>query len=174
MANSPEDGSIGRMTIPQPFRGSEGRSTIETRASWAVCLTALAITAVSFAAPANTVDVKSIAADLGGERSVPALAYSLAWLGASVGGVAMGQAAERFGVRATVIFGSLMIATGLLLAQSENALSLLLGYGVFVGLLGNAATNAPLYTYVSRWFDRRRSDISDAPDTPPIHPLKEH
>jgi MFS family permease len=30
------------------------------------------------------------------------------------------------------------------------------GYGVFIGLLGNAGMNAPLYTYVSRWFDRRR------------------
>ena len=49
-----------------------------------------------------------------------------------------------------------MIATGLLLAQSGKALSLLLGYGVFIGLLGNAAMNAPVYIYVSRWFDRRR------------------
>jgi MFS family permease len=122
-----------------------------------VCLTALGIAAVSFAAPAITVvGLKSIAADLGGERSVPALAYSLAWLGASVGGIVMGQSAERFGVRATVIFGSLMIAAGLLLAQSGNTLNLLLGYGVFIGLLGNAAMNAPLYIYVSRWFDRRR------------------
>ena len=157
LANSAQDGSIGRMTIPAAVPGSEGRSTIETRATWAVCLTALAIAAVSFAAPAITVvGLKWIAADLGGERSVPALAYSLAWLGASVGGVAMGQAAERFGVRATVIFGSLMIATGLLLAQSGNAMTLLIGYGVFIGLLGNAAMNAPLYIYVSRWFDRRR------------------
>jgi hypothetical protein len=63
-----------------------------------VCLTALGIAAVSFAAPAITVvGLKSIAVDLGGERSVPALAYSLAWLGAFVGGIAMGQAAERFG-----------------------------------------------------------------------------
>jgi MFS family permease len=53
-----------------------------------------------------------------------------------------------------MIFGSLMVATGLLLAQTGNALSLLVGYGVFIGLLGNAAMNAPLYTYVSRWFDR--------------------
>jgi len=145
------------MTILAAFPGSEGRSTIETRASWAVCLTALGIAAVSFAAPAITVvGLKSIAADLGGERSMPALAYSLAWLGASVGGIAMGQAAERFGVRTTVIFGSLMIAAGLLLAQSGDTLSLLIGYGVFIGLLGNAGMNAPLYIYVSRWFDRRR------------------
>src|SRR4029077_15836241 len=88
--------------------------------------------------------------------SVPALAYSLAWLGASVGGIAMGHAAERFGVRTTVMFGSLMIGVGLVLAQSGGALNLLLGYGVFIGLLGNSGMNAPLYIYVSRWFDRRR------------------
>ena len=137
--------------------GASGRTTIETRASWVVCLTALGIAAVSFAAPAITVvGLKSIAADLGGERSVPALAYSLAWLGASVGGIAMGRAAERFGVRMTVMFGSLMIGVGLVLGQSGGALRLLLGYGVFVGLLGNAGMNAPLYIYISRWFDRRR------------------
>jgi MFS family permease len=131
--------------------------TIETRTSWTVCVTALCITAVSFAAPVITVvGLRSIAAELGGERSVPALAYSLAWLGSSFGGIAMGRAAERFGIRATVIFGSAMIAVGLVVAQSGGRVSLLLGYGVFVGLLGNAGINAPLYVYVSHWFDRRR------------------
>jgi hypothetical protein len=44
-----------------------------------VCLTALGIAVVSFAAPAITVvGLKSIAADLGGERSAPAPAYCLA------------------------------------------------------------------------------------------------
>ena len=28
--------------------------------------------------------------------------------------------------------------------------------GVLIGLLGNAGINAPLYVYVSHWFDRRR------------------
>ena len=135
----------------------QGRASIETRTSWTVCVTALGIAAVSFAAPAITVvGLKSIAAELGGERSVPALAYSLAWLGASFGGIPMGRIAERFGVRATVIGGSLMIAVGLVLAQSGGSVALLVGYGVFVGLLGNSGINAPLYIYVSRWFDRRR------------------
>ena len=131
--------------------------TIETRRSWIVCLTALCIAAVSFAAPAITVvGLKSIAADLGGERSVPALAYSLAWLGSSFGGIPMGRAAERFGIRLTVIFGAAMIAIGLVIAQSGGQFGLLVGYGLFVGLLGNSGINAPLYVYVSRWFDRRR------------------
>jgi MFS family permease len=131
--------------------------SIESRKSWTICLAAFAITAVSFAAPAITVvGLRSIAEELGGERSVPALAYSLAWLGASFGGIPMGRAAERFGIRSTVIFGSAMIAVGLVIAQSGGRLSLLLGYGLFVGLLGNSGINAPLYVYVSHWFDRRR------------------
>ncbi|MBV8288021.1 MAG: MFS transporter [Hyphomicrobiales bacterium] len=122
-----------------------------------MCLTALGITAVSFAAPTVTVvGLKSIAADLGGERSVPALAYSLAWLGASFGGIPMGRTAERLGVRFTVMFGATMIAVGLVIAQSGGKFGLLVGYGLFVGLLGNSGINAPLYVYVSRWFDRRR------------------
>src|SRR5690606_28443580 len=30
------------------------------------------------------------------------------------------------------------------------------GHGLFVGLLGNGAMNAPLFVYVSRWFEARR------------------
>jgi MFS family permease len=134
-----------------------GRPTVETRSSWVVCLTALGIAATSFGASAiPVVALKSLAADLGGERSVPALAYSFAWLGASLGGIAMGRLAERFGIRATVVGGALMIALGLIIAQSGGRIRLLVGYGVFVGLLGNAGINAPLYIYVARWFDRRR------------------
>ena len=33
---------------------------------------------------------------------------------------------------------------------------LYVGHGLFMGLLGNAGLNAPLFVYVSRWFDRRR------------------
>src|SRR5258708_21503256 len=96
-----------------------GRASIETRASWAVCLTALGIAAVSFAAPAVTVvALKQIATDLGGDRSVPAGAHLLARLGASVGGIAVGRGAQRFCGRAAGVFGSLMIGGGLRLAHS--------------------------------------------------------
>src|ERR1700740_2439348 len=106
------------MNVSSPnFPAAHVPASIETRRSWLVCLTALGITAVSFAAPAITVvGLRSIAAELGGERSVPALAYSLAWLGASFGGIMMGRAAQRFGIRYTVIFGSAMIAVGLIVA----------------------------------------------------------
>src|SRR5439155_4549322 len=138
-------------------RSATTAETIETRHSWLVAVTALAILSVSFGAPTITiVALKPIAADLGDLRSVPALCYALAWFGSAAGGIAMGQVAERVGVRWTVVFGALMIAAGLLLSSLGKPIDLYLGHGLFMGLLGNAGINAPLYVYVSRWFDRRR------------------
>lgn len=134
-----------------------GPASIETRASWAVALTALGIYTVSFGAPVVTVvALKPIAAELGGARSVPALAFALAWFGAAVGGVPMGWAAERIGIRRVVMFGAVMIALGLAISTVGGSVALYVGHGLFIGLLGNACINAPLYVYVARWFDRRR------------------
>ena len=132
-------------------------TSVESRASWVVAVTALGIYAVSFGAPIITVvALKPIAAELGGARSVPALAVALAWLGSAAGGVAMGRVAERVGVRWTVMFGALMVGVGLLVSTLGGPAALYLGHGLFIGLLGNAGINAPLYVYVARWFDRRR------------------
>lgn len=146
------------MTVSTIAGSSASRSgTIETRASWAVALTALGIYSVAFGAPTITVvALKPIAAEFGGARSVPALAYSLAWFGSGVGGIAMGWLAERIGVRWTVMFGAVMIAAGLAVSTIGGRVTLWLGHGVLIGLLGNGGINAPLYVYVARWFDRRR------------------
>jgi len=87
---------------------------------------------------------------------VPALACALAWFGAAVGGIPMGWMAERFGIRRVVMFGAAMVAAGLAISTLGNPAALYIGHGVFIGLLGNACINAPLYVYVARWFDRRR------------------
>ena len=102
------------------------------------------------------VALKPIAADLGSLRSVPALAGSLAWLGSAVGGIVMARIAERVGVRWTVMTGALMIGAGLALSSQGGVWQLLVGHGLLIGLVGNGGINAPLYVYVSHWFDRRR------------------
>jgi MFS family permease len=131
--------------------------TIETRQSWFIATTALIVMSIAYGAPyISVVALKSIAGELGSARSVPALAYSLAWLGAATGGLAMGRIADRIGVRWTVAFGAVMIAIGLVVSTGHTAWRLWIGHGLFIGLLGNAGINAPLYIYVSRWFDRRR------------------
>jgi MFS family permease len=117
----------------------------------------LVLLGMSFGAPWITaVGLKAIAAEMGGARSVPALANSLAWFGTAVGGILMGRLAERFGIRWTVIFGSCMICVGLAISTLGQPWQLYVGHGLFIGLLGNSGLNAPLYVYVSRWFDRRR------------------
>jgi MFS family permease len=131
--------------------------SIETKESWVVASVALVAMGFSFGAPwIAVVALKAIAAELGGARSTPALAGSLSWFGVGFGGLMMGRIADRIGVRWTVMFGALMICVGLAISSFGAAWQLYVGHGLFIGFLGNGGINAPLYVYVSRWFDRRR------------------
>jgi MFS family permease len=132
-------------------------SSVETRTSWAVAAAALVIMAIAFGAPWITlVGLKDIAAEVRGERSIPAFASALMWIGSGLGGILMGRIAERVGIRFTVVFGALMVAVGLALSSLGPSLPLYIGHGLFMGLIGIGGINAPFYVYVSRWFDRRR------------------
>ena len=132
-------------------------SSVETKASWAVASVALFVLGMSFGgAWIAVVALKDIASQVDGSRSVPALASSLAWLGGGIGGIVMGRIADRIGTRWTVMFGALMICVGLAISSLGAPWQLYVGHGLFIGFLGNGGINAPLYVYVSRWFDRRR------------------
>jgi MFS family permease len=130
---------------------------IDSPTAWKAAVAALLCLGLAFGAPlVATVSLKAIAADMGGVRSVPALGGSLAWLGAAVGGLLMGRVAHRFGVRSTVMGGALSIFIGLYISTLGEPWQLWVGHGLFIGLLGLGGLNAPLYVYVSHWFDRRR------------------
>jgi MFS family permease len=132
-------------------------SKIDSREAWLVTVAALAIASTCLGAPlVSTVALKHVAADLGGYRSIPSAALSLAMLGTGVGGLAMGWLADRFGVRWVIMLGAAMVCAGLMLSASGQALELYVGHGLFIGLLGNAAIHAPLYVYVTRWFEAQR------------------
>jgi MFS family permease len=84
------------------------------------------------------------------------LAGSLGWIGVGIGGIVMGRIAERVGVRWTVMFGAAMVCVGLAISSLGQPWHLFVGHGLFIGLIGNGGINAPLYVYVSKWFDRHR------------------
>jgi len=131
--------------------------SIESRTSWVTASAALVTMMMAFgAAWITAVALKDIAAEVGGAREVPALASALAWLCSGMGGIMMGRIAERVGTRWTVICGSLMIGTGLAISTLGPPWPLWIGHGLFIGLIGLGGINAPLYIYVSRWFDQRR------------------
>src|SRR5262249_10497011 len=132
-------------------------TSIETRSSWVVASISVVLLSLSFGALWITaVGLKAIAADLGGARSAPSLASALAWLGSSVGGLAMGRIADHYSIRVTVIVGAVCVCIGLFFSTLGETWTLYVGHGVFLGLLGNAGLTAPLSVYVSRWFARRR------------------
>jgi MFS family permease len=103
------------------------------------------------------VALKPIAADLDVPRAVPSIAYSLLMLGSGIGGIAMGLWLDKRGIVEPVLFGSVMIALGALVAsQSETRWGLYVANGLFIGLMGKAAMIAPLVANATRWFDRNR------------------
>jgi len=135
----------------------QSTSTIETRESWIVASVALLVMMMAFgSAWIIAVALKDIAGELGGTRSIPALASSLAWLGQGTGGILMGRLADRVGTRWSVMSGALMIGVGLSISTLGTPWALWIGHGLFMGLIGLGGINAPMYIYVSRWFDRRR------------------
>jgi MFS family permease len=130
---------------------------VDSKSSWVVATVSVVVVGTAFGAPwLAAVALKDIAAEAGGTRAVPALATALAWFGSAFGGIAMGWIAERVGVRWTVMFGSVMICLGLAIATLGPNWALYIGYGVFVGLIGLSGINAPLFVYISKWFERRR------------------
>jgi MFS family permease len=132
-------------------------SSIESRSSWVVAGAALVTLLMAFGGAWITpVALKDIAAEAGGAREVPALASALAWLCSGAGGILMGRIADRIGTRWTVLGGALMIGTGLAISTFGPPWPLWIGHGLFIGLIGLGGINAPMYIYISRWFDRRR------------------
>src|SRR6185503_6746799 len=103
----------GRQAAPRG-RDCARSLALETRTSWIVASVALATMLMAFGTGWITaVALTDIAAEVGGTRSIPALASALAWFGSGVGGILMGQLAERIGTRWTVIAGAFMVALGL-------------------------------------------------------------
>jgi MFS family permease len=132
-------------------------ASVETRQSWVVAFVALAIMALVFGSGwITSVALTDIAAEVGGARSIPALATSFLWFGAGIGGVLMGHVANRVGMRLTVVAGAAMVGIGLAISTLGPPEPLWIGHAIFIGLLGIGAINAPMYVYISNWFDKRR------------------
>ena len=137
--------------------GPRATASIESRQSWIAAWVTLGLLSVSFGATLlAVVGLKPITADLGTTRQLVALATALTWLGTGLGGMLMGPAAERLGIRCMVIAGAAMIALGLAVSASGNIWAILVGHVLFIGVFGNGALYAPLLVYITRWFDRRR------------------
>lgn len=101
--------------------------------------------------------LKPIAQDFGWPRSVPSFGYSLQFLGAGIGSIAMGHWFDRSGMGKPAVLGAVMIGSGLLVVSAmANEWQFYIAYGVLIGLLGHATLFSPLMANVVRLFEVRR------------------
>ena len=103
------------------------------------------------------VALKEIAAEFGGRRAVPSMAYMLGFFCMGLGGVLMGWLADRTSPRVPLFIAGISIFAGGWLATSGNEWALYAGYALPLGFLGNAATFTPAMNNIQGWFERRRS-----------------
>lgn len=104
-----------------------------------------------------TVVLPQIQAEFGVSRSDASLPYTLTMIGFGLGGILMGRLSDRFGVMMPIIIGTLGISSGFILAGSAGSLwQFIIVQSLLVGLLGTAASFAPLVADTSQWFTRRR------------------
>lgn len=106
---------------------------------------------------AITVMLPAIQAEFGVSRSMASLPYTVTMVAFGLGGILMGRISDRLGVIATIVTGTLALGVGYTLSgMAPGIWSFTLIHGLIVGMLGTAATFAPLVADTALWFDRRR------------------
>ena len=104
-----------------------------------------------------SVFLQPVAAELGASRAGVSSVSTLGFLAMGVGGFIWGTLADRFGTRAVVFAGGVLLGVGLLAAsQARDLTELQIAYGLVVGLAAGSSF-APLTALTSSWFDRHRS-----------------
>src|SRR5688572_513561 len=137
---------------------SAQRSEPESTYAWLRLGAALTIMTMGGAGMyAMGVALTPVQAEFSATRGDASLPYTLTMIGFGVGGILMGRLADRFGVMVPVMIGALGLGGGFVLAGTSSSLwQFTLAHGVLIGLLGCAATFAPLVADTSLWFNRRR------------------
>jgi MFS family permease len=103
------------------------------------------------------VALPAVQAEFGTARADAALPYTLTTLGFAAGGILMGKLADRFGVLAPVLLGTVCLALGYILAaQAGSMTQFAVIHGALIGLLGSCATFGPVVADTSLWFRRCR------------------
>ena len=98
-----------------------------------------------------------VQAEFGATRAEASLPYTLTMIGFATGGILMGRLADRFGIMVPVLFGTVMLTAGYMLAaMAPTLLAFALAQGVLIGALGSSAAFGPLMADASLWFRRRR------------------
>ena len=131
---------------------------VESPYAWARLCASLALMTIGGSGIYTiSVVLPRIQAEFGVTRADASLPYTLSMIGFGFGGILMGRLSDRFGVMVPVLLGTVFLSAGFIAAGSSGSLwQFALAQGVLMGLLGSAATFAPLAADTTQWFARRR------------------
>jgi MFS family permease len=103
------------------------------------------------------VTLPAVQAEFGVARGAASLPYTALMIGFGIGGILMGRLADKYGVMWPIFIGAASLCVGFVLCGMAGSIaSFTLVHGVLIGLLGSAATFAPLVADTSLWFVKRR------------------
>jgi len=96
-----------------------------------------------------------VQADFGIDRAAASMPYTAAMIGFALGGVAMGRLADRLGIVAPALAGTLLTTIGFLAAGYAPSIWMLDAAHLIIGF-GCSGTFGPIVSDMSHWFRKRR------------------
>ena len=106
---------------------------------------------------AGVMVLEPLALELDTGRGNSSLIYGTFMIGFALGGVFMGQLADRMGIMIPALIGSLALPAGFYLAaHASSILEICLAFSLLCGFLGSSFSMAPLIADISHWFSQRR------------------
>src|SRR3989441_5878988 len=143
---------------PSRWRGCA--TTIGTEAmklfyGWIIVGVGIVVTCVGFGAMASlTVFLQPMATSMGWSRTGISTAALINWLCMGVGALVWGALSDRFGTRAVVLSGGVLLGLGLVTASQAASLGQFqLVFGMIVGLAAGSFYT-PMTATTTRWFTR--------------------
>lgn len=133
-------------------------SLIDSRyAAWRLLVTLTLVTLGNSGMYVVAVVLPAVQVEFGIGRADASFPYTLMMVALGLGGVWMGRIADRRGIAPVLGVGAVAIAAGYALAaQCHNIWTFGLVHGVLLGMLGGAATFAPLIADTALWWNKRR------------------
>ena len=125
---------------------------------WVIVAVGIVVTCVGFGSMMSlSVFLAPMAQAMGWSRTGIATAALLNFLSMSVGSFAWGALSDRFGTRAVVLSGGVLLGAGLVTASRAPSLGWFqILFGVLVGLAAGSLY-APMTATTTRWFTRHRT-----------------
>src|SRR2546426_4861161 len=145
--------------VPWPAARASGRNRLmKLFYGWVIVGAGIVVTCIGVGAMLSlAVFLQPMSEAMGWSRTGISTAALLNWLCMGVGSFLWGALSDRFGTRAVVLLGGVLLGAGMVTASQAATLGQFqILFGVLVGLAAGSFY-APLTATTTRWFTRNRS-----------------